>query len=855
MRICLIALTCVAFLFPSLSNAQPNGVKLGNRSAWIESISYNDSATPPEGQSSSYFYLLLDEQENTITKEDYYHYAYKILTSEGIQEMSDLSVGFDPSYQNVTFHELKIIRGNETINQLSKNINLIQREESMDRFLYDGSKTAVINLRDIRVGDIIEYSFTRKGYNPVHDGHVARSYPFELYVPADKYLRKVILPRSRKFQFKYTGVEVKPDTKNIGDAVHYTWEFNQVKSKPYDQNTPSWFDDMHGVHLSDFNSWKEVGEWARKLFSIKPSDRERIYREVAPQFGMVADSNYVMKAIHFVQDEVRYLGFESGIHSHKPHPPIQIYEQRFGDCKDKSLLLTTLLEARGIKAYPVLVNTERLHTLDDRLPASNIFDHCVAQIILEGRTFYVDPTISNQGGDLENLYFPPYERGLVIDDDISALDKLPTPEQSTTTETQNFIVSSIGGEASLTVRTTYTRANADYQRAEFARNSLDIVQKNYKSFYANLYPDIEVDTVMKVTDNREENVLTVEEYYTIPTFWKPMEGSETKTYFVVQPQSLTSYFDVAKNIQQRKSPYRLTYPFDFYHAIHVKLPEEWTVATDDKIIENDSYLYEFSIQYANMEFSMLTHYRTKKDHIAVEDIQTFVNDHATMYDNLVYNLTHDAAVAETENLIWPGVLFTIIVLISGAFAVFRIFNRYDPAPPRYMVQGLPLGGWLILFGIGVMLTPLRLLYDLVTNLDTVTGAAWMISYNTQQYGLFFLLIFIHAYNVFFLLFSTMLAVQFIQRRSSFPRLMTISMLANLVVITIDSFIADAYNPSPDNFMSVLKVLIATLIWVPYLNISDRVKETFVIRSPENKNGDDSDAQVVEQSNAESTVIR
>ena len=73
--------------------------------------------------------------------------------------------------------------------------------------------------------------------------------------------------------------------------------------------------------------------------------------------GNKTDEQKVLSALHFVQDEVRYMGIEMGVNSHKPHAPDAVFAQRFGDCKDKTYLFCTLLQGMNIPAYPVLVNT------------------------------------------------------------------------------------------------------------------------------------------------------------------------------------------------------------------------------------------------------------------------------------------------------------------------------------------------------------------------------------------------------------------------------------------------------------------------------------------------------------------
>ena len=104
--------------------------------------------------------------------------------------MSDLNVEFDPSYEQLAFHAISIHRPGQSqvINQLPGDIRTVQREESMDRYLYDGSLTAIVNLADVRVGDIVEFAYTKKGYNPVYDGYYSTRINFNYTTSYEKRL-------------------------------------------------------------------------------------------------------------------------------------------------------------------------------------------------------------------------------------------------------------------------------------------------------------------------------------------------------------------------------------------------------------------------------------------------------------------------------------------------------------------------------------------------------------------------------------------------------------------------------------------------------------------------------------------
>ncbi|MCZ8215739.1 MAG: DUF3857 domain-containing protein, partial [Cyclobacteriaceae bacterium] len=129
-RTSLQGLICLLLFLQNL-NAQ---IKTTKVPSWVIKQSY-DTQGQNEELESGYLFLLLNEQEKYADKHQYFEYAYKILNTEGIQEMSDISISFDPSYENIEFHSIKIIRSNIEINQIPENFNIIQRETSAERHL------------------------------------------------------------------------------------------------------------------------------------------------------------------------------------------------------------------------------------------------------------------------------------------------------------------------------------------------------------------------------------------------------------------------------------------------------------------------------------------------------------------------------------------------------------------------------------------------------------------------------------------------------------------------------------------------------------------------------------------------
>ena len=84
--------------------------------------------------------------------------------------------------------------------------------------------------------------------------------------------------------------------------------------------------------------------------------------------------------------------------------------------------------------------------------------------------------------------------------------------------------------------------------------------------------------------------------------------------------------------------------------------------------------------------------------------------------------------------------------------------------------------------------------------------------------------------------AVLMTVLFFQRRSSFPVLMTMYLAANVIVISTDYFLGRsiADDPASISARDMLRSIVAAAIWIPYLRMSSRSNETFVVRLEEPK---------------------
>ena len=175
-------------------NAQTIDLSYVEIDNWVTEIEIPEQF---ESTDEPYDYLLIDNQFNTTSDKEFYKYAYQINNSEGVQEMSSVEISYNPSFQDVFLHEIRLIRNGANIKVAPKFIE-IQRETSLEQSLYDGYKTIVNNIEDVRPGDVLVYSFTIQGKNPVLGDHIYCSFYQEYGISIKRIYQSLITDQTVK---------------------------------------------------------------------------------------------------------------------------------------------------------------------------------------------------------------------------------------------------------------------------------------------------------------------------------------------------------------------------------------------------------------------------------------------------------------------------------------------------------------------------------------------------------------------------------------------------------------------------------------------------------------------------------
>lgn len=373
--------------------------------AWVEAVELPSVEGEPGGSTR----VLVDDTQVRAGKvlEVYQRRVWKVLSQTGVEELARQELEWDPSWQQLELHGVWLHRkGERRVAWHPEDARVIQREGELAEGIYDGRLTLVLELRDVREGDVVELAWTHRGENPVYGGR----FTFNAWQAWGQLLERshfrLIWDRPRPLRLVAHGDAVAPTSATEGGKPTWRWDLTKVAARRFEAQTPADVEPGAWVEFSDWEDWAEVSRWATALFD-QPAGGARFDEELA-RFKALPPAERAKAIVRFVQDDVRYVGVELGAHSHQPHTPAWVLERGFGDCKDKALLLTAFLRAAGLEAWPALVHATAGLEVPSRLPSPGAFDHAIVQLALPTGPRFIDGTWALQRGPVEAAPSPGY---------------------------------------------------------------------------------------------------------------------------------------------------------------------------------------------------------------------------------------------------------------------------------------------------------------------------------------------------------------------------------------------------------------------------------------------------------------
>lgn len=628
-------------------------------------------------------HLLVDNQlrfDDEGGLHQFFHTASELRTAEGVQDGSTVSMTVAP-YQRLQLHHARIHRGDDVINALAAaDWHDMQQEADLSRRMLNGHKTKMLILHGTRPGDVVDVAYSVVGSHPSLKGQVSQ----QVYVahPGVHVTHtQVTAPSSLPVQVRLEG-GASPATKSTTDK-HTTWTWHsRVDVLPHPEPwVPTWHVTHPQATLSTFASWDDVRRWARPLYAVVAKDPSVVEQAAAPFQSLSTSTEKVKAILQFVQDDIRYLGMEIGAHSLVPHAPDDVLQKRYGDCKDKVVLLRALLGEVGVHAVPVLVDTRMGRALQHKQPG-NHFDHVVALVDVDGAELLLDPTRFRQRGPLPTRQVRGLGHGLVVGDEKGGLRKLPEPTFAAAPLVdvdEAYVSQGEGLPAMIHLRTTYRGFEAEAQR-EVLVDGKARIDDDALAYYQSLMPGTRLAQRVKVVDDEAQNVLVMQQAFMAPAGWSSLTES-------VRAWALDGILQAPVKAA-RRHPWAVTHPQHVRHVVEVRQagfvveqqPAHLAATTqgDGRKFTSPAFVVQVQSKPLPDGFRLVVDGRTRQDHVLHAQLpqhkaQTLAAQRMTKFRLPTAAATSTATVVRVETRWWPGILLGMALAwaLSGGRALVR----------------------------------------------------------------------------------------------------------------------------------------------------------------------------------------
>jgi transglutaminase-like putative cysteine protease len=602
-----------------------------------------DIAPIPEGSPAlraevegGQLFLLSDHQLHWQgdVKQSFSRVVAEVTDRAGLEELATIQIDFDPSHETVSLTRLLIHRGDQVIDlKASVSPQVYRRETRLEEGIIDGTLTAVVQVPDLRVGDVLEQATLLESRPVIGAGERSGSSWLEWSTP-------VVLSRTLLTWPKDTTLELGPlpdrvdyTTTDLADGlVRHIWQRENHIPPLAEESVPDEVIEDALLRFSDTRDWTPVALALAPHYTQDyplPPDWEAKVAAIARDHATPAARAYA--ALRLVQDDLRYVSLSVGAGGYFARPPTEVIAAGFGDCKDKSLLLRVILGRLGVDAAVALTDLDAGYGLPEELPSPYVFDHMILRATLDGRAVWMDPTGSHQGGGLGTATVPDYGYALALTGGPSTLERIEvTPEDTWAQEVHEEYQFSFMG-VFLTVTTLNLAGAADDARARWATTPVSQIGREFLEFYLNRYPGLTEARPPKMTDDRAANRLTVVETYFLPFLALDQQG--LRQDFAFASTGLVDRFPDPQT-RPRRLPLAVGGPWTFAHKVTVReAPIDFT-PPEDVTISNPAFDFSFhgrTHDGGNMELSWT--YVPKVHAVPADQVPDVLQDVQQVRDN------------------------------------------------------------------------------------------------------------------------------------------------------------------------------------------------------------------------------
>ncbi|HZZ17017.1 MAG TPA: DUF3857 domain-containing protein [Candidatus Sulfotelmatobacter sp.] len=321
----------------------------------------------------------------------------RVQSEAGVQQWGQIQIGYNSANERVEIAYVRVVKADGSIVKAGDDaVQDLTAPVEHEAPVYTDYRQKHITVPGLRPGEVLEYDIATVIHTPLAAGQFWADYDFDKNnIMLDEEV-DVDVPSDRPLKLKNkAGFEPKISEANGRRLYHWTSSHlereDDQKDKDKKKKKKRSDEERPDVQLTTFVSWEQIGLWYASLDKDRraPSAEVRAKAQELTK-GLDNELDKVQALYDFVAKNFRYVSLSLGLGRYQPHAAGDVLHNQYGDCKDKHTLLASLLEAEGLHASSVLINSSR--KLDPDVPSPSQFDHVITLLPMGKEEVWMDTT-------------------------------------------------------------------------------------------------------------------------------------------------------------------------------------------------------------------------------------------------------------------------------------------------------------------------------------------------------------------------------------------------------------------------------------------------------------------------------
>ncbi|WP_239000251.1 DUF3857 domain-containing protein [Hyunsoonleella ulvae] len=346
--------------------------------------------------------IKLNNENIDITQE---HFEEDLYLDEGASRNAKRSLHFS------SFFELEDVKASSFVFSDGKyremEVKEFSEKDELDQSFHDDSKSLNFIFPNLQKGSKSRLKYSENVKNPrflspFYFGDFSPIVNNKITIVADKNI-------TLKFKaFQTEDLDIKFNKQEKRNTTIYTWELKNMDKFKYEYNSPtykkifphivpiitSYKANNNTIALA--NKVDDLYQWYYSL--VKDINKDEPNQELIKVVeNLTADKTNdfeKVKAIYYwTQKNIKYIAFEYALGGFIPRQANDVFNKKYGDCKDNSSILFKMLEIAGIEGDLTWIGTRKIPYSYDEVPTPIVDNHMILSYTdAADNTYFLDAT-------------------------------------------------------------------------------------------------------------------------------------------------------------------------------------------------------------------------------------------------------------------------------------------------------------------------------------------------------------------------------------------------------------------------------------------------------------------------------